>query len=333
MGYTRKSGCAAWSGAAAVAASMVLGAAGALAPIMAGAQDFPNKLVRIVVPNSAGTILDLLSRIMAPDMAKSLGQAVIVENRPGANNIIGLEYVAKQAPADGYTIVTATVSVLATLPLLAKDLRFDPHNDLPPLIGLVDTRSTLSASAKMPYKNFRDMVTYAKANPGKLNYGDPSPAVRLVMEIILRESGLDVVRVPYAAAGPYQQAVAGGEIQMGILGEAAVATWGDKINVLAVTGVNRLPSLPNTPTFAELGLPQVPGQSTSMNVRAGTPKAAMDKLYSAAVFALSQPEVKAQFTKLQSDISIETPEVAAKKLAQQAKMFGDVAKSAGIQPQ
>jgi tripartite-type tricarboxylate transporter receptor subunit TctC len=321
------------SAGAVVAAAMVAGAAGALLPAPAAAQDFPNKLVRIVVPNSAGTILDLLSRIMAPDMAKSLGQPVIVENKPGANNIIGLEYVAKQAPADGYTIVTATVSVLATLPLLAKELRFDPHNDLPPLIGLVDTRSTLSSSAKMPYKTFREMVAHAKANPGKLNYGDPSPAVRLVMEIITREAGINVVRVPYAAAGPYQQAVAGGEVQIGILGEAAVANWGDKINVLAVTGVNRLPSLPNTPTFAELGLPQVPGQSTSMNVRAGTPKAATDKLYAAAVFALSQPEVRAQFSKLQSEISIETPDVAARKLAQQAKMFGDVAKAAGIQPQ
>jgi tripartite-type tricarboxylate transporter receptor subunit TctC len=314
-------------------ASIVTGAVLALGVASAGAQDFPNKIVRIVVPNSAGTILDLLSRIMAPDMSKSLGQPVIVENKPGANNIIGLEYVAKQAPADGYTIVTSTVSVLATLPILVKDLRFDPHNDLPPLIGLVDTRSTLSASAKMPYKNFRDMVVYAKANPGKLNYGDPSPAVRLVMEIILRESGINVVRVPYAAAGPYQQAVASGEVQIGILGEAAVATWGDKINVLAVTGEKRLPSLPNTPTFAELGLPQVPGQSTSMNVRAGTPKAAMDKLYAAAVYALAQPEVKAQFAKLQSEISIEAPDVAARKLAQQAKMFGDVAKAAGIQPQ
>ena len=314
-------------------ASIVAGVSLVLGAGQAAAQDFPNKIVRIVVPNSAGTILDLLSRIMAPDMSKSLGQPVIVENKPGANNIIGLEYVAKQAPADGYTIVTSTVSVLATLPILVKDLRFDPHNDLPPLIGLVDTRSTLSASAKMPYKNFRDMVAYAKANPGKLNYGDPSPAVRLVMEIILRETGINVVRVPYAAAGPYQQAVAGGEVQIGILGEAAVANWGDKISVLAVTGEKRLPSLPNTPTFAELGLPQVPGQSTSMNVRAGTPKAAMDKLYAAAVFSLSQPEVKAQFTKLQSEISIETPEVAARKLAQQAKMFGDVAKAAGIQPQ
>jgi hypothetical protein len=98
-------------------------------------------------------------------------------------------------------------------------------------------------------------------------------------------------------------------------------------------GVARLPTLPNTPTFAELGLPQVPGQSTSMNVRAGTPRAAMDKLYAAAVFALSQPDVKAQFSKLQSEISIETPDVAARKLAQQAKMFGDVARRAGIQPQ
>lgn len=315
------------------AAAMLVAAAGVLAPASAVAQEFPNKLVRIVVPNSAGTILDLLSRAVAPDMSKSLGQPVIVENKPGANNIIGLEYVAKQAPADGYTIVTATVSVLATLPILAKDLRFDPHNDLPPLIGLVDSRSTLSASAKMPYKTFKDMVAHAKANPGKLNYGDPSPAVRLVMEIITREAGIDVVRVPYAAAGPYQQAVAGGEVQIGILCEAAVKTWGERINVLAVTGTTRLPYLPNTPTFAELGLPQVPGQSTSMNVRAGTPKAAMDKLYAAVVFALSQPEVKAQFAKLQSDISIETPDVAAKKLAQQAKMFGDVARAAGIQPQ
>ncbi|MBM3347724.1 MAG: tripartite tricarboxylate transporter substrate binding protein [Betaproteobacteria bacterium] len=319
--------------AAMAAATMMAGAAGALVSEPAGAQEFPNRVVRIVVPNSAGTILDLLSRAVAPDMSKSLGQPVIVENKPGANNIIGLEYVAKQAPADGHTIVTATVSVLATLPILVKDLRFDPHNDLPPLIGLVDSRTTLSASAKMPYKTFKDMVAHAKANPGKLNYGDPSPAVRLVMEIITRETGINVVRVPYAAAGPYQQAVAGGEVQIGIFGEAAVKTWRERINVLAVTGTTRLPSMPDTPTFAELGLPQVPGQSTSMNLRAGTPKPVIDKLYAAVVFALSQPEVKSQFAKLQSDIAIETPDVAARKLAQQAKMFGDAARAAGINPQ
>ena len=120
---------------------------------------------------------------------------------------------------------------------------------------------------------------------------------------------------------------------MGILGEAAVANWGDKINVLAVTGVTRLPSLPNTPTFAELGLPQVPGQSTSMNVRAGTPRAATDKLYAAAVFALSQPEVKAQFAKLQLEVTGQSADVAAKALADEAKMYSDVAARIGFKPQ
>lgn len=316
-----------------ITTALLLGATCLLGTATVGAQEFPSKLVRLVVPNSPGTILDLLPRAMAPDMAKSLGQPVVVENRPGANNIIGLEYVAKQAPADGYTLAAATVSVLATLPIIAKNLPFDPHADLPPLIGLVETRYTLASSAKMPYRNFKDMVAYAKANPAKLNYGDPSPAVRLVMEIILRETGMDVVRVPYPAAGPYQQAVATGEVQMGILGEAAVSTWGDRINVLGVTGDKRLASLPNTPTFTELGLPRVPGQGTSLNVRAGTPKAAFDKLYAAAIYALQQPEVKAQFAKLQSEISIEPPDVAAKNLAQQAKLFGDVARRAGIQPQ
>ena len=297
------------------------------------AQEFPTKPLMLIVAQSPGTPPDVGARTIAPELSKFIGQPVIVENKTGAGNVIGYEYVAKQAPADGYTLLVVTVESLASLPVTSKDLRFDPLKDLPPVINLVEGKLVLGSSAKFPWKNFNEFVAYAKANPGKLNYGSAAPTVRLASEILLRGLGADVTYVPYAAAGPYFQGMLSGDVHMGFISESAVFSMGDKLRVLAVSGDKRSVRFPDIPTFSELRHPQIPGASLSLNARIGTPKPVLDKLSSAASRALQQPELRARFAKIQYDVVDQSGESAIKKLEDIARIFADVAKKVGIQPE
>lgn len=297
------------------------------------AQEFPTKPIRLIVPNNPGTTSDLVGRLMATGMSKFLGQPVIVENKPGANTIIGSEYVAKQAPADGYTIVVSFVEGLAALPLTVKDLRFDPLKDLPPVIGLVLSSAIIASSSSMPWTTVRGMVAYSRANPGKLNYGAPSSNVRLPTEAVVRGLGINAVHVPYSGGAPYLNALVSGEIHLGFLSEASVNTLGDKVRVLAVSGKRLHAKYPDVPTLADLGFPELQGNNASLNVRLGTPQVAIDKLYLAASQALLQPEMVARFDAVQFEIVNDNPVAAAKKLGDVAKAFADIARKVGIQPQ
>ncbi len=297
------------------------------------AQSYPAKPIRYIVPYGPGATLDTVARTMAPEMSKVLGQPVIVENKPGANAIIGLEFVAKQSPADGYTVTIAAVAGLATLPLTVKNLRFDPLLDLPPVIGLVEGAYVLGTSAKHSWRNFEEFAANAKANPGKLNYGASSTAVRLLSEALIRAAGLNIVYIPYKEGGAYIASVAGGEVQMGFMSEGSAIGLGERFRALAVTGAARRPSFPAAPTFAELGHPQLRGVAYSLNVAAGTPKAIIDRLNAAATQALAQPGVKAQYAKMRLTIVGDSPEAAAKFLADLAKTYADIARSAGIEAQ
>ena len=316
-----------------VFASLVFATIGLFAGSCAMAQDYPSRPIRLVAANSVGTIPDLIARVIGPEMSKFLGQPVIIENKPGANSLIAYEYVAKQVPADGYTFASAIAPDLASLPVTTKALRFDPLKDLPPLIGLVRGRNAFGSSSKLPWKSFNELVAHAKANPGKLNYGAGATIVRLLAEALIREKGLDVIYVPYSGGAPYLNALASGEVQMGFLGASSAAAFGDRFRVLAITGEQRLATFPDAPTFAELGLPQFRGNSYSLNVPAGIPKIAFDKLYLAASRALQQPEPKALFGKLGLEITNETSETAARTLADEAKFYADIAQKIGIQPQ
>lgn len=314
-------------------ASQVLGIILILASSLSDAQTFPNKPLRFIVPDTPGTAKDVLARIMGPSMGQLLGQPIIIENKPGAGNSIGLEYVAKQVPADGYTIAVNTVSTLASLPIVIKDLRFNVLEDLPPVIGLAEGRYFFGSSSKFPWKTFSELVANAKANPGKLNFGSPSAGVRLPTEAIMHALDLNVVHVPYAGGAPYQIGLSGGEVQMGFLIESQARGMGEKFRILAVSGQQRAAAYPDIPTFAEVGVPQIKGLEQSLNVRVGTPRAIIDKLYSTASQMLQQPEIRAQFLKVGFEITEYSPEVAAKRLAEEAKLYMDVAKKIGVQPQ
>ena len=299
----------------------------------AKAQEYPVKLIRYVVPYSAGATLDIVARVTGNELSKVLGQPIIIENRAGADGIIGFEYVAKQVPKDGYTIVIAAVSNLATLPVTVKELRFDPLKDLPPVTSLVEGRYIFGSASTLPWKNFGEFVAHAKANPGRLNYGASSTTVRLHSEALVRELGLNVVYIPYKEASAYIPAVGSGQVHMGFMAEGSAISLGDKMRVLATTGTQRRETFRDAPTFAELGLPRVRGVNYSLNVPAGVPKTVMDKLHSGAVKALQQPELKSQMAKIRLDVVGDSPEVAAKRLADEAQGFADVARMIGLKPE
>ncbi len=297
------------------------------------AQEFPNKPIRMIVANSPGSTHDLMSRIIGEEMRKVLDQTIVIENRPGAGQMLGYEYVARQAPADGYTIATVAIPTLSLAPVTVKNLRFDPLNDLTPVVGLVETRYILVSPSKAPWKSFKDMVTYAKANPGKLNYGSSSQVIRIMMEVLMQNLGMDIARIDYNGGGPILQAIMSGDVHTAFLAESAIKAGGDRMQVIASTGERRRPPIMEVPTLAELGFPQLGGLRYTLSVRTGTPKVAMQKLYDATTRALEQPDLKARLTTAQLEVWHRTPEVAYKTLQDEARMYAEMAKKLGLQPQ
>ncbi len=309
---------------------LLVAVAAFVAATAAMAQEYPNRPIRIVVPSTPGVPQDVIARVAAPEMSKMLGQPIFIENKPGADQVIGLEFVAKQQPADGYTLVLVAVGSLATLPVLAKDLRFDPLKDLPPISTMAEGRYVFGSSASKPWKTFQEFVAHAKANPGKLNFGASNNSVRMLAEAITRASGLGVVYVPYSQASAYLNAMVSGEVDMGVLAESATLSFGERFRTLAATGSQRRAPLMDVPTFAELGMPQIPSTSYSMNVAAGTSKAVVDKVYAATLHAMQQQAFKDQMAKLYMVVIADTPEAAARKLADDARFYADIARRIGL---
>lgn len=315
--------------AAAIVATILLLPA---VPQSARAQDFPTKPLRMIVANSPGTSPDIVARIVSPQLSKLLGQPVVVENRAGAGQVVGLEYVAKQ-PADGYVIASVQVESLVALPVTVKDLRFDPLRDITPVIGVGEARLVVGSSSREPWKTFQEFVAHAKRNPGKLNYGSSSAVTRLSTEALLRGADIRLAHIPYGPGAAFVQGLVAGDVQLGFVAESGAASYGDRFRVLAVSGATRSPRFPDAPTFAELGLTEIPGLSFSFGVATGTPKSITDKLHGAMSRALQDPEVNAQFAKAGYEIIELAPNVAAQRQASMARLFADVAAKAGIKPE
>ncbi len=315
---------------------LIVGIAVGLLMVMrpAIAQDYPNKPIHFVVPYSAGSPPDVVTRAMALAMSNILGQATIVDNKPGADTIIGFEYVAKNAPADGYTVVISPLANLALLPVIAKDLRFDPLTDLPPFITFAEGRLAFGTPVLNPWKSFQELTSAVKANPGKWNYGSPSVQLRFPMLILMQNLGFDLTYVPYATVAPYYISLTVNDVQMGWLSEGSAANMRDKFRVLAVTGDTPSAAFPEVPTFGKLGFPQMPSNIFAFSVRKGTPKAVTDKLNAAAAKALLQPDIRAKLAASQFEVASDTtPQAAEERLNAISKLFSDVAKKSGIKPQ
>ena len=312
---------------------LVAGVIGGLVAAPAFSQDYPNRPIKVIVSNAPGGAPDLVIRSIIPEMTKILGQPLVVENKTGANSVLGYEFVAKHVPPDGYTLGMATVPTLASLPVAVKNLTFDPLKDFPPIIDIADGRLALFSAKSAPWKSFDEMISLTKANPGKYTYGASVFLTRIISEAVIRDRGVNVLAVNYADSGKLSAGVLSSEVNMAILSFPSVIALGDNVRTIAVTGDKRDTKHPEIPTFKELGLGQINSTGFSLNAPAGVPKAIIDKLYAAASQSLKDPEVIARLEKLGFEVADQSPAISAKRLSDEAALFADIAKKANIQPE
>ena len=281
------------------------------APAFAAEQAFPARIIRIVVPLAPGGGTDNLTRIMAPRMGEILGQQVIVDNRPGAGGQIGTDVVAKAAP-DGYTILNVESS-FASNPSLFSKLPYDTLRDFAPVSLLAMTPNVLIVHPSVPAKTLKELIALGKANPRLFTFamGGLGTATHLGIEQFRAATKIDLVIVPYKSGGLATADVLAGHVAMlfGGTSSASGLVRAGKLRAIAVTGPNRNPSLPDVPTFRELGVNEVDSVSTFGAVApAATPKEIIVIVSSAMRKALQSPEVRKLLIERGYDIIASTPE-------------------------
>lgn len=292
--------------------------------------EYPDRPIKFIAATSAGGTADLLARGLGEAMSRTLGQPIVVEDKPGADQVIGLQHVAKGQPADGYTAILMGIDGQALLPLLKKGLRFDPMTDFEFVGGIGEGRYAMVGPAGAPYANFNALMAYGKGNPGKLNYGSSGTPVRLPSLAVLRDLGVEAVHVPYPGAGPYFTAIAGGTVDWGIIGEVSATNLKPRVKIYAITGKTRSALNPDVPSFAELGFPQLVGPAYALALRAGTPQPIVDKLKAALNAAMGSPEVKAYWHKAGIEVKADSAEAAQRTLLERAALYEAILKDGAI---
>lgn len=281
--------------------TLVLASAAALAIQAAVAQEFPSKPVRLVVPFPPGGITDTLGRTLAPPLARALGQSVVVENRPGANTVIGAELVLR-APADGHTVFFMATSFTVN-PFVQSKLPFDPLKDFTAVTRLVYNPLILCVHPSLPVRTVKDLVALARARPGELTWAVSSVigGGRIAGELFKDVAKIDMTVVPYGGGAPAMTAVLGGHTSMlvGNVLDCSPHVASGRMRPVAVTSRTRSEALPNVPTIAESGYPgfDVVNWFGSM-ARAGTSKSAIDRLSAELARALQLPEVNDVLSRL-----------------------------------
>ncbi|OFZ89279.1 MAG: hypothetical protein A2V78_00140 [Betaproteobacteria bacterium RBG_16_64_18] len=258
-------------------------------------ETFPNKPIRMIVSAAAGGITDIMARLIQEPVGRGLGQPMIIENKPGAGGIIAVDYVAKSAP-DGYTLVIVNVSNAAIAPWIKKNLPYDPLKDFVGVAAVAEAPTIVAISDKVPARTLKEFIEYAKANPGKINYGSAGTGTgpHLAAEVFAHMTGIKMVHVPYKGAAPAAVDLAAGLVQLGMIaiGSAKGSIAKGQVRVLAVAGSRRLAALPDVPTFDEAG---VSGYDITnwFGVLAprGTPSAVIQSLHDHIDKALEDPLV------------------------------------------
>ena len=311
-------------------------AAGALslAPLAAQAQAaYPSKPITIIVPFSAGGTTDILARVVGQFMSNDLGQPVVIDNRAGAGGNIGGQAAARATP-DGYTIFMGTVGTHAINQSLYKKMPFDPIKDFAPLSRVAMVPNLLVANPSQPYKNVKELIAYAKANPGKINFGSSGAgsSIHLSGELFKQMAGVDMQHVPYRGSAPAVSDLLGGQINLMFdnMPSAIPHVKGGKLRPLAVTTAKRSPALPDVPTIAESGVPGYEATSWfGLLAPAGTPAPVIAKLNASILKALANPEVKKKLAEQGAEAAGEKPEQFAAFIAAETAKWGKVVKESG----
>ena len=301
---------------------------------VAQAQNYPNKPIRWVVPYTGGGITDVVTRIVTNKMSGSLGQPIVVDNRPGANSILGSDLAAKAAP-DGYTMVTVIAGYSANVTLYAGKLPFEPLKDLVPVSLAAVAPLILTVNNSLPVKDVRELIAYAKANPGKLNFGSSGigAAAHLTCELFKQTVGIDMVHVPFKGTAPAMQAVMANDIQILVDTPSSLMPQarGGKLRALGMFSGKRLPAYTDVPTIAEAGGPALESSTWVMFMAPGaTPKDIVNRLAAETAKALKEPEVLERLIQTGIEPVGGTPEQAKRFLDAEIARWAKVINVAGV---
>jgi tripartite-type tricarboxylate transporter receptor subunit TctC len=333
----RRGGAQRRGGLAALLFAALVTAAHAQTASTGSAQQYPSRPIRLIVPFPPGGSTDILSRALAQKLSEGLSQPVVIDNRPGAGGSIGSEAAAKAAP-DGYTLVMGQLGPLAVSPAIYKNLPYDPVKSFAPVSLMAMVPSVLVVNPQVAAASASELIAYARANPGKLTYGSAGSGStsHLTTEYFKLATGTDVLHVPYKGVGPMLTDLISGQLSMGINGAPAVMPHvnSGRLRALAVTGLTRLPSLPQIPTLDESG---VKGFDASgwygILAPAGTAREIVMKLNAEIRRIMQTPELRARLDNEGAIPSAGSPEEFGAFIVSEIARWGAVLKRAGIEPQ
>jgi tripartite-type tricarboxylate transporter receptor subunit TctC len=314
-----------------LAAAVLLGGA-----VAAGAQSYPSRPVRFVVPSLPGGGTDITARLIAPKITEILKQQVVIDNRGGAGTMIGSEHVARSAP-DGYTVLLPSVP-MAINPAMYRKVPYDALRDFAHVTQISSLPNMLVTHPSLPVKNVKELVAFAKARPGQLSYASAGIGTgpHLFMELFFGMTGLNVIHVPYKGSGPGVIDVIAGHVPL--MAPLSITGLGyvrdGRLRALGVTSDRRMSAAPEIPTIAEAG---VPGYEASnwigMSAPAGTPREIIGVLHSAIVKALQLPDIRSRLIADGAEPVGNSPEAFAAYIRSETEKWAKVVKSAGIKPE
>ena len=306
-------------------------------PLLAMGQGYPSKPIRFVVPYPPGGGLDLFARPFAQKVTELIGQPVIVENKPGASGVVGAAYVAQQ-PADGYTLLLAAASQYLQ-PLVSKNVPFDNARDFTPIISAVNYHNVVVVHPELPVKTVKDLVNYAKSNPGKLAYvtAGQNSSQHLAALLMEHMTGIELLHVSYKGGSPALNDLLGGRVQMGILVQSTVMAHikSGKLRPVAVVEADRAKALPDVPTVGQSGLEgyAIPESWLGVLGPGGLPKDIVNRFNQAATRAIADAEMKSRVEGLGYEITGSTPEEFQKQIDRTVDIYRGIVTTAGIKPE
>jgi tripartite-type tricarboxylate transporter receptor subunit TctC len=311
-------------------------AATSISSVHAQATNYPNKPVRVMVPFAPGGSNDIIGRFIADELGKKLGQPFVVENRGGAGGLIGTDAIAKSAP-DGYNILLISTPHTANS-YLYKNVPYDAIKDFAPIARIGTTSAVISVTSGLPVKTLPELIAYAKARPGQLNYVSSGigSSQHLISEMFAMRAGIKLTHIPYKGAGAALADVAAGhaQISIGTPTQAMPFLRGGRMRALAVSGPKRQPLLPDVPTTDEVGLKNYDADNWwGLLAPAGTPPAVIAKLSKAVEDIMAMPETKKRFEEDSATVAYMPSEEFGKFMAQETVKWGDIIKTLNIQPE
>jgi tripartite-type tricarboxylate transporter receptor subunit TctC len=304
---------------------------------VARAQTYPNRTITMVVPFPPGGSTSIVGRVIADKMSELLGASIVVDNRGGAGGTVGTKSVARSDP-DGYTLMVGYTGTLAIAPSLYRNAGYDPRKDFVAVGMIGSAPSSLVVHPSFQVKTVAELIAYAKANPGKINFGSAGIGTvgHITGEYFARATGIKIVHIPYKGTGPALSDLLGGHIPMSF---SPVATTAGNVNAgllrgLAVTSIRRNRLLPDVPTMIEAGVPGFDAVlAYGLVAPAGTPPAVVDRLNKALRDALASEEVKKQLELDGTEITPSTPEQYADFIDRDERKWSELVKASGVEPE